>query len=61
MVVDEEDDVVQNENDLKILEGNDINDVLAPSYGVDYEIVDSDDETYDPVNPDTHEDYFYSM
>jgi hypothetical protein len=57
MVVDEE-DVVQNENDLVILEGNEINDELAPSDGVDYEMVDSDDETYDPANPDTYEDYF---
>jgi hypothetical protein len=53
MVVDEEDDEVQNENDLVILEGNDINDELAPSDGVDYEMVDSDDESYDPGNPDT--------
>jgi hypothetical protein len=53
MVVDEEDDEVQNENDLEILEGNDINDKLAPLDGVD-----SDDETYDPANPDTYEDYF---
>jgi hypothetical protein len=30
MVVDEEDDEVQNENDLVILEGNEINDELAP-------------------------------
>jgi hypothetical protein len=30
MVVDEEDDEVPNENDLVILEGNDINDELAP-------------------------------
>jgi hypothetical protein len=58
MVVDEEDDEVQNENDLVILEGNDINDELAPSYGVDYEMIDSDDESYDPANPDTYEDYF---
>jgi hypothetical protein len=35
MVVDEEDDEVQNENDLVILEGNDINVKLAPSDGVD--------------------------
>jgi hypothetical protein len=35
MVVDEEDDEVQNENNLVILEGNDINDELAPSDGVD--------------------------
>jgi hypothetical protein len=48
MVVDEEDDDVQNEND--------INDELAPSDGVDYEMVDSDDESYDPANPDTYED-----
>jgi hypothetical protein len=58
MVVDEEDDEVQNENDLEILEGNDINDELAPSDGVGYEMVDSDDESYDPANPDTYEDYF---
>jgi hypothetical protein len=37
---------------------NDINDELAPSDGVDYEMVDSDAETYDPANPDTYEDYF---
>jgi hypothetical protein len=30
MVVDEEDDEVQNENDLVILEGNGINDEIAP-------------------------------
>jgi hypothetical protein len=53
MVVDEEDDEMQNENDLEILEGNDINDELAPSDGVDYEMVDSNDENYDPVTP-TH-------
>jgi hypothetical protein len=60
MVVDEEDDEVQNENDLEMLEGlhlgND-NDELAPSDGVDYEMVASDDEIYDPANTD-HEDYF---
>jgi hypothetical protein len=60
MVVDEEDDEVQNENDLEMFEGlhlgND-NDELVPSNGVDYKMVDSDDETYDPANPD-HEDYF---
>jgi hypothetical protein len=49
---------VQNKNDLVILEGNDINDERAPSDGVDYEMVDSDDESYDPANPDTYEDYF---
>jgi hypothetical protein len=58
IVVDEEDDEVQNDNDLVILEGNDINDELAPSDGVDYEMVDSGDESYDPANPDTYEDYF---
>jgi hypothetical protein len=58
MVVDEVDDEVQNENDLVILEGNDINDELGPLDGVDYEMIDSDDESYDPPNLDTHEDYF---
>jgi hypothetical protein len=58
MVVDEGDDEVQNENDLIILKGNDINVELAPSDGVDYEMVDSDDESYDPANPNTYEDYF---
>jgi hypothetical protein len=58
MVVDEEDDEVQNGNDLVILEGNDINDELASSDGVEIEMVDSDDESYDPANPDTYEDYF---
>jgi hypothetical protein len=57
MVVDEEEDAVQNENDLEIIEGND-NDKLAPSDDVDYKMVDSDYETYDPANPDTYEDYF---
>jgi hypothetical protein len=45
---------VPKENDLEILEDNSINDELAPSDGVDYEMVDSDDETYDPANPDTY-------
>jgi hypothetical protein len=58
MVVDEEDDEVQNDNELVILEGNDINDELASFDGVDYEMIDSDDESYDPANPDTYEDYF---
>jgi hypothetical protein len=57
MVVDDEDDEVQNGNDLEMLEGND-NYELAPSYDVDYEMVDSDDEAYDPTNPDRYEDYF---
>jgi hypothetical protein len=60
MVVDEENDEVRNENVLEMIEGlhlgND-NDELAPLDGVDYEMVDSDDETYDPANLD-HEDYF---
>ena len=55
MVVDEEDDEVQNDNDLVILEGND---EVASSDGVEIEMLDSDDESYDPANPDTYEDYF---
>jgi hypothetical protein len=43
MVVDEEDDEVQNENDLVILKGNDINDELAPLDDVDYGMVDRSD------------------
>jgi hypothetical protein len=58
MVVDEEEDEVQNDNDLVILEGNDINDEVASSDGVENEMVDSDDESHDPANPDTYEDYF---
>jgi hypothetical protein len=58
MVVDEEDDEVQNDNDLVILEGNDINDEVASSDGVEIEMDDSDDESFDPANPDTYEDYF---
>jgi hypothetical protein len=58
MVVDEEEDEVQNDNDLVILEGNDINDEVVSSDGVEIEMVDSDDESYDPANPDTYEDYF---
>jgi hypothetical protein len=58
MVVDEEDDEVQNDNDLVILKGNDINDELASFDGVEIEMVDSDDESYDPANLDTYEDYF---
>ena len=55
MVVDEEDDEVQNDNDLVILEGND---EVASSDGVEIEMLDSDDESFDPANPDTYEDYF---
>jgi hypothetical protein len=58
MVVDEEDDEMQNDNDLVILEGNDINDKVVSFDGVEIEMVDSDDESYDPANPDTYEDYF---
>ena len=61
MVVDEEKDEVQNENDLEMLEelhlGNE-NDELVPSDGVHYQMVHSDDDTYDPANPDKYEDYF---
>jgi hypothetical protein len=62
--VDDEDagDEVQNVKDLQMLErlrlGNDNDNNIAPSDSVDYfNMVDSDDETYDPANPD-HEDYF---
>jgi hypothetical protein len=58
MFVYKEDDEVQNENDLEILECTDINDELVPSCGVDYEMADSDDETYDLINLDTYEKYF---
>jgi hypothetical protein len=58
MVVDEVEDEVQNENDLVILEGDEIYNELVPLDGVDYEMVDSDYESYDPANPDTYEDYF---
>jgi hypothetical protein len=58
MVVDEEDDEVQNDNDLVILEGNAINDEVASSDDVEIEMLDSDDESYDPANHDTYEDYF---
>jgi hypothetical protein len=54
-------DEVQNVKDLQMLErlhsDNDNDDSIAPSDSVDYDMVDSDDETYDPANPD-HEDYF---
>jgi hypothetical protein len=62
-VIDEDaGDEVQNAKDLQMLErlslGND-NDVnIAPLDSVDYlDNIDSDDETYDPANPN-HEDYF---
>jgi hypothetical protein len=55
-------DEVQNVKDLQMLErlhlGNDNDENISPSYSVEYfDMVDSDDETYDPANPD-HEDYF---
>ena len=61
MVADEEEeDEVQNAKDLQMLErlhlGN-VNDDIDSSDRVDYDMVDSDDETYDPANPD-YEDYF---
>jgi hypothetical protein len=48
--------------DLQMLErlrlGNENEDNISPSDSVDYfDMVDSDDETYDPANPD-HADYF---
>jgi hypothetical protein len=53
---------VQNVKDLQMLEWlrlvNDNDDNIAPSDSIDYfNMVDSDDETYDPANPN-HEDYF---
>ena len=62
MVDDDADgDEVRNAKDLQMLErlrvGNDNEDNIPPSDSVDYfDMVDSDDETYDPANPD-HEDY----
>jgi hypothetical protein len=61
--VDDEDfgDEVQNE-DLQMLDrlcsDNDNEDNIPPSDSVDYfDNIDSDDESYDPANPD-HADYF---
>jgi hypothetical protein len=53
---------VQNVKDLQMLKrlclGNDNEDNIPPSDSGDYfDMVDSDDETYDPANPD-HVDYF---
>ena len=63
IVVDEEEedeDEVQNAKDLQMLEwlhlGN-VNDDIDSSDSVHYDMVDSDDETCDPANPD-YEDYF---
>ena len=52
-------DEVQNVKDLQMLERLHLdNDNIAHSDSVDYfDMIDSDDETYDPANPD-HEDYF---
>jgi hypothetical protein len=62
--VDDEDagDEVQNVKDLQMLErlrlGNDNEDNIPSSGSVDYfDMVDSDDETYDPANPG-QVDYF---
>jgi hypothetical protein len=59
VVDDEEADEVQNANDLHMLErfhlGNVGHDIESDS--LEYNLVDSDDESYDPANPD-HEDYF---
>ena len=62
--VDDEDagDEVQNVDDLQMLErlrlGNDNEDNIPPSISVDdFDNVDSDDETYDPANPN-NDDYF---
>jgi hypothetical protein len=62
MVDDDDDgDEVQNAKDLQMLDrlhlGNDNKDDIPPSDSVDYfDMVDSDDETYDPANADP-EDY----
>jgi len=56
-------DEVQNVKDLELLQrlqlGNDSDHDIPPSeHGHDYiDMRDSDDETYDPANPD-HDDYF---
>jgi hypothetical protein len=51
---------VENAKELQMLErlhlGN-LNDDIDSSDSVDYDMVDSDDETYDPACPDS-EDYF---
>jgi hypothetical protein len=57
---EDEEDEVQNAKDLQMLQrlhlGNSIDDIDS-SDSVDYDMVDSDDETYDPAAPD-YEDYF---
>jgi hypothetical protein len=60
MIVDEEEEEVQNAKELQMLERlhlGDVNDDIDSSDSVDYDMVDSDDETYDPACPDS-EDYF---
>jgi hypothetical protein len=62
-VVDEDTrDEVQNVKDLQLLQrldlGNNNDDNITPSDSDDYiDMADSDDDTYDPANPD-HDDYF---
>jgi hypothetical protein len=60
VVGEDDEDEVQNAKDLQILQrlhlGNS-NDDVDSSDSVDYDMVDSDDETYDPAAPD-YEDYF---
>jgi hypothetical protein len=60
VVDEEEEDEVQNVKDLQMLERLhlvDGNDDVDPSDTVEYDLIDSDDETYDPANPE-YEDYF---
>jgi hypothetical protein len=61
MVVEEdEEDEVQNAKDLQMLQRLHLlnsNDDIDSSNSVDYDMVDSDDETYDPAASD-YEDYF---
>jgi hypothetical protein len=60
VVDEEEEDEVQNAKDLQLLQQlhlDNASDDIDSSNSVDYDMVDSDDETYDPVAPD-YEDYF---
>jgi hypothetical protein len=61
MFIDEEEvDEVQNVKDFQMLEQLHLvngNDNIEYSNSVDYYMVDNDDESYDPANPN-HEDYF---
>jgi hypothetical protein len=60
VVEEEEEEEVQNAKDLQMLQrlhlGNS-NEDIDSSDSVDYDMVDSDDETYDPAAPN-YEDYF---